>query len=258
MNTNKIDLIKQALSASESSIKLARQLLSELESGRRGETPKAKEMPGIVGVFEGETMTTEKGEKYPVPENYASKSILVVGDTLKLVENAGQKRFKQIEHVKRHKTIGIIAKKEGKWAAVTSEGSYKILPAAVEHFKGDVGDEVLVQLPANNLQTPWAAVEKVTKKDGEVQEKKSEHKPKEISKPTPPPAVIIDSTKVAKVTKPKLTKEKAVLVKEEVKPKTVSESKSVEKKESVSTPPAETEKKQLTSAANTVAEDELT
>lgn len=256
MNANKIDLIRQALSASESSIKLARQLLSELESGRRGDTPKAKEMPGITGVFEGETMTTEKGEKYPVPENYASKSILVVGDTLKLVENAGQKRFKQIEHVKRHKTIGIIAKKEGKWAAVTSEGSYRILPASVEHFKGDVGDEVLVQLPANNLQTPWAAVEKVTKKGGGVQEKKTEQKPKESSRPASSPVVATESTKVEKVTKPKPTKEKVVLVKEEVKPKAVP--KSVEKKESVSVPPAGAEKKQRASAEKTVAEDELT
>ena len=256
MNANKIDLIRQALSASESSIKLARQLLSEVESGGKGDKPKAKEMPGTVGVFEGETMTTQNGEKYSVPENYASKSILVVGDTLKLVEDGGKKRFKQIEHVKRHKTTGIIAKKEGKWTAVTSEGSYKILPASVEHFKGDVGDEVLVQLPANNLQTPWAAVEKVTKKDGEVQEKKSEQKLKEISKPEVPPAVATESTKVEKVTKPKPTKEKVVLVKEEIKPKAVS--KSIEKKESVSVSPVEKEKKHLSSAAKTTAEDELT
>lgn len=255
MDANKIDLIRQALSASESSIKLARQLLGELESGRRGDEPKAKEMPGITGIFEGEIMTTQKGEKYPVPENYASKSMLVVGDTLKLVENAGQKRFKQIEHVKRHKTIGIITKKEGKWAAVTPEGSYKILPASVEHFKGDVGDEVLLQLPANNLQTLWAAVEKVTKKGGEVQEKKTEQKPKENGKPFPSPAVTTESTNEEKVTKPKPSKEKASPVKKEVKPKAAS--KSVEKKEPV-LPSAAAEKKQSVSTAKSVAEDELT
>lgn len=254
MDANKIDLIRQALSASESSIKLARQLLGELESGRRGDEPKAKEMPGITGIFEGEIMTTQKGEKYPVPENYASKSMLVVGDTLKLVENAGQKRFKQIEHVKRHKTIGIITKKEGKWAAVTPEGSYKILPASVEHFKGDVGDEVLLQLPANNLQTLWAAVEKVTKKGGEVQEEKTEQKkPKENGKPVPAPAITTESTNEEKVTKP--SKEKASPVKKEVKPKVAS--KSVEKKEPV-LPSAAAEKKQSVSTAKSVAEDELT
>lgn len=166
MSANKIDLIRQALNASESSIKLAKQLLGELEhEGRRlPEQNKAKELPGIVGVFDGQSMETETGEKHPVPENYASKSILVVGDTLKLVTSGGEKRFKQLEHVKRHKTSGIIAKKDGKWAAVTSEGSYKLLNSAVEHFGAEVGDEILIQIPASNLQTTWAAVEKVTKK----------------------------------------------------------------------------------------------
>ncbi|MEX0621534.1 MAG: hypothetical protein WD187_00870 [Candidatus Woykebacteria bacterium] len=164
MSANKIDLIRQALSAAESSIKLARQLLSEIESEKGKGRQRAKELPGLVGIFDGKDMTTEKGEKHPVPENYASKSILVVGDTLKLVEGGGEKRFKQIEHVKRHKTTGILAKKEGKWTAVTSEGSYRLLPAAVDHFGGDVSDEVLIQLPASNLQTTWAAVEKIMKK----------------------------------------------------------------------------------------------
>lgn len=256
MSANKIDLIRQALTASESSIKLVRQLLSELESGGIRDKPKAKEMPGITGVFEGETMTTEKGEKYPVPENYASKSILVVGDTLKLVEDGGKKRFKQIEHVKRHKTTGIIAKKEGKWTAVTSEGSYRILPAAVDHFKGEAGDEILVQLPANNLQTPWAAVEKVTKKGGEVLEKKSEQKPKDSSKPVLPPVVATEPVKEEKTPKPKPEKEKIASEKKEIKPKTVS--KSVEKKEPTSAAPGATEKKQVAVVEKPVTEDELT
>jgi hypothetical protein len=161
----KVDLIRQALSAAESSIKLARQLLGELEKeGGRERPPKAKELPGVIGIFDGQNMIAEGGESYPVPENYASKSILVVGDTLKLVDSGGEKRFKQIEHVKRHKTTGMLAKKDGKWTVVTPEGSYRVLPAAVSHFEGEVGDEVLLQLPAANLQTTWAAVENITKK----------------------------------------------------------------------------------------------
>jgi hypothetical protein len=160
-----VDLIRQALTAAESSIKLARQLLSDIEKEGFKSKSKAKELPGVTGIFDGQGMTDEKGGTHPVPENYASKSILVVGDTLKLVGQGKEKRFKQVEHVKRHKTTGILAKKDGKWTAVTSEGSYKLLPAAVEYFDGAVGDEVLVQLPASNLQTTWAAVEKITKKE---------------------------------------------------------------------------------------------
>lgn len=167
MAKQKIDLIRQALSAAESSIRLARTLLNELEresSSKSSQKQSSKNMPGIIGIYDGVNMVTESGEKYEVPENYASKSILVVGDTLKLVKDGGEKKFKQIEHVKRHKTSGILTKKEGKWAVVTPEGSYRVLSASVDHFSGDVGDEALVQLPAKNLQVPFAAVEKITKK----------------------------------------------------------------------------------------------
>src|SRR4030042_6923546 len=122
----KIELIRQALSAAESSLKLARQLLSDIERSDGGNRQKTTDLPGVAGVFDGQNMFTEKGETHPVPENYASKSILVVGDTLKLVEDRGERRFKQIEHVKRHKSIGILSKKDGKWVAVTPEGSYKL------------------------------------------------------------------------------------------------------------------------------------
>lgn len=168
MNNNKIELIRQALSASESSIKLAKQLLSELERAggvrKDSEKPRKDSKPGVMGIFDGEQMITETGEKHPVPENYASKSILVVGDTLKLVEENGEKRFKQIEHVKRHKSMGILAKKDGKWKVVTSEGSYKVLPASVAHFNGEVGDEVVLHLPANNLSVTHGAIESIKNK----------------------------------------------------------------------------------------------
>ena len=195
MAKQKIDLIRQALSASESSIRLARTLLNELErdtSPRVGSKQIAKNMPGVIGTYDGYNVVTESGETFEVPENYASKSILVVGDTLKLVEEKGEKRFKQIEHVKRHKTTGILTKKEGKWAVVTSEGSYRILAASVDHFGGQVGDEALVQLPAKNLQVPFAAVEKIARK-GELDEEKKtkipELEPKETKELKPEAAV---------------------------------------------------------------------
>ncbi len=183
MSSQKIDLIRQALSAAESSIRLAKQLLNDLEKDGPGNRPAAKELPGVLGTFDGQELVTQEGEKYPVPENYASKSILVVGDTLKLVDEGKEKRFKQIEHVKRHKTTGILTKKDGKWAAVTSEGSYKLLPAAVAHFGGGVGDEALLQLPANNLQVPWAAVEKVSKKTGPGVEDRARQETDKENKP---------------------------------------------------------------------------
>ena len=170
--SRKLDLLRQALSAAESSIKLARQLISDIEreDSDSGKKP-PKEKPGIIGVFDGESMVTDKNETFSVPANYASKSLLVVGDTLKIIDEGGEKKFKQIEHVKRHKTTGILAKKDGKWRVVTPEGSYKVLTEAVQHFNGDVGDEVLLQLPANNLQVAYGTIETIQKKEQIIEEK---------------------------------------------------------------------------------------
>jgi hypothetical protein len=162
MTQDKLALVRQSLAAAESSIKTAKQLLSELESG--GLRPSAKDLPGVVGTFDGTQMITEAGEKLVVPENYASKSMLVTGDTLKLVDEGDEKKFKQIEHVKRHKTQGILHKKEGKFKVITPEGSYNVLSASVDHFKGEVGDEVTLHLPAGNLTASYGAIETVQKK----------------------------------------------------------------------------------------------
>lgn len=202
MNTKKYELLKQALAACESSIKLAKQLLSELEASGAAEhgQKKAENKPGTTGVFTGLEMVTDNGEHYNVPENYASKSVLVVGDTLKLIKEGSEIRFKQIEHVKRHRTNGVLAKKEGKWIAITPEGSYKVLPAAVEHFTGSVGDEAVIHLPAANLAVPYAAIESLKKKEGE-KETVTEEKEIKVEKPeeTKKPKVEKSNTEIKKV-----------------------------------------------------------
>lgn len=169
---NKIHLINQALNAAESSIRLARQMISELEGSKTPSTSsKESDEQGNfkIGVFDGEGLTLQNGDKHPVPANYASKSMLVVGDTLKVYEENGEQRFKQIEHVKRHRTTGMLTKKDGKFRVVTPEGSYKVLGASIEHFKGEVGDEVTAFLPAGNLISSYAALESVKKKDSKAE-----------------------------------------------------------------------------------------
>lgn len=194
MSQDKIALLRQSIAAAESSLKTAKQLLSEVESG--GMKPSAKDLPGEVGVFDGSSLVTEKGETYPVPVNYASKSLLVVGDTLKLVDENGEKRFKQIEHVKRHKTTGILHKKDGKFKVITPEGSYNVLDASIEHFQGEVGDEVILQLPAGNLTTAWGAVESIHK-PGQAP-KEETPAPKIEAKPAPKPVVKAPARPAAK------------------------------------------------------------
>ena len=164
--SSQLQLINQAINASMNSLGLTKQLIRDLERMQGGEgksqnmgANRTVDMPGITGVYDGDNMVTEKGEKFAVPQNYASKSELVFGDTLKRIEEkSGAFLFKQIQRVKRYRQDGVLVKKEGKWAVVTDGGSYKTLNASVEHFKLKEGDEVFAILPEGNKNCPFAAI----------------------------------------------------------------------------------------------------
>ena len=212
---NNFELLRQALSASESSIRLAKQILNDIEKGSpAGNIPKKRVLPGLMGTFDGENMVTESGEKHPVPANYASKSMLVVGDTLKLVEEAGGKKFKQIEHVKRHKTNGVLTKKDGKFHVLSTEGSYKVLPAAVDHFSATIEKELNIWIPEKNITASWAAIESVAGK-----EKVQEQKPKVEEKAISPEKKEEPEKKVIKESAPKPTVKAKEKVTKDEKPK---------------------------------------
>jgi hypothetical protein len=178
-----IRLINQALTAATSSINLAKQLLSELTLVKSplGSQPPATpgpntpevsaiQLPGVIGTFDGQFMNTDDGQKFQIPENYASKSMIVFGDKLKMVDVNGEKRFKQIERTKRQRSNGMIVKKEGRYHVVTSDGSYKVSSAAVSFFGGKEGDEAHIILPLNNKHVPFAALESVgAKQTTEIQ-----------------------------------------------------------------------------------------
>ncbi|MFW6143582.1 MAG: hypothetical protein ACOC4Z_01495 [Patescibacteria group bacterium] len=167
---NKTQNIHQALNAATSSIKLAKKLLRDLEEDL---APSSRDLAGEFGIFDGHQVITEEEKEHPVPENYASKSKLVYGDKLKRIEKNGKSIFKQVDRVKRENVAGILAKKEGEWCVVTAHGSYEVLPAAVNYWDGEEGDEVQVLIPQENKQAPFAAVEKVIK-DGENEGEKEE------------------------------------------------------------------------------------
>ncbi|MBI4091295.1 hypothetical protein HY419_00920, partial [candidate division WWE3 bacterium] len=113
----------------------------------------------VFGKFNGEVLIADDGKRYDVPANYSSKSVLVFGDKLKTYEENGERKFKQVERVKRFRVEGMLAKKEGKWHVVTSDSSYRVNDAAVEHFGVGEGEMVVVLLPLDNKFAPFAAIE---------------------------------------------------------------------------------------------------
>ncbi len=115
----------------------------------------------IEGQFDGQNMIGPDGKVYPVPANYASKSKLVEGDTLKLtIAQDGSFIYKQIGPVERKKIIAKMALENGQYIAVVGDKHYRVLYASVTYFKAQPGDEVTVVVPAA-IEANWAAIEAV-------------------------------------------------------------------------------------------------
>ena len=115
----------------------------------------------VEGKFDGQNMIGPDGKVYPVPANYASKSKLVEGDTLKLtISEDGSFIYKQIGPIERKKLIATLALENGQYTAVVGGKHYRVLYASVTYFRAQPGDEVTVVLPAHG-EVSWAAIEAV-------------------------------------------------------------------------------------------------
>lgn len=115
----------------------------------------------IEGQFDGQNMIGPDGKVYPVPANYASKSKLVEGDTLKLtIAQDGSFIYKQIGPIARKKIIAKMALENGQYVAVVGDRNYRVLYASVTYFKAQPGDEVTVVVPEVG-EAQWAAIEAV-------------------------------------------------------------------------------------------------
>jgi hypothetical protein len=199
-----LQFINQALAEAQSQLSQVKSLVRELEDSLADVLPSPRDLPGIIGKFDGTYLVTDDGKKFQVPENYAGKSKLVYGDTLKMIEGPQGEppTFKQIERVARTTLTGVLVKKDGKLVAVTSDGSHALIPAAVSFHHGAEGDEVKVIVPEDSRNCAFAALDEIPSRAG----------PKPAAAPPPPvpPA--------PKPPEPSVKKE-PVKVKEEPKPK---------------------------------------
>lgn len=175
-NPNKLSLIQQMLETAESSISGAQKLIAELvgvpvtapaKSTNVHALHPAVEGEGkvIEGIFDGQNMIGHDGKTYSVPANYASKSKLVEGDTLKLtIANDGSFIYKQIGPVDRRRAVGKLIRDEvsDEFVVDVDGHRYKVLRASITYFKADEGDEVVILMPKNSEST-WVAVENIIK-----------------------------------------------------------------------------------------------
>jgi hypothetical protein len=171
---SKIVLIKEMIESAEKSIHSAKKMLAELTGEKTSAKADYSKMTDalptvkeegtdkiVEGVFDGEIMTAQDGEQYPIPANYASKSKLVPGDVLKLtIKENGTFLFKQIGPVERKRVIGTLTYEDGQYKVIAEGKAYKVILASVTYFKGEVGGKVTLIVPANE-ESEWGAIENI-------------------------------------------------------------------------------------------------
>jgi len=114
----------------------------------------------IEGVFDGQNMVGSDSKVYPVPANYASKSKLVQGDILKLtIAEDGAFLYKQIGPISRKQVVGTLILEGGHYFVDVNGKKLRVLLASVTYFKAKPGDQVSVNVPEDDSNAEWAALE---------------------------------------------------------------------------------------------------
>ena len=158
-----IKRLRALIQEAETNLAAANELLISLVGDDERVVPIATEdVSGkvIEGVFDGQNMVGSDSKTYPVPANYASKSKLVQGDILKLsIAEDGTFMYKQIGPVARKQVVGALKLEKGHYYVEVGARNYRVLLASVTYFKAKPGDQVSVNVPEEDANVEWAAIE---------------------------------------------------------------------------------------------------
>ena len=174
---NKIKALRDLIHSAQNSINSAKKLLNTLigddfseQDEMSGASSDASiytsgELTIVEWVFTGESMLGPDGSTYPVPQNYASKSLLVQGSKLKaMIEPTWKIKYKIIDEIPFETKIGIITKNWEKYQINTDEKSYNVLMAAITFHKCEIGDTVSIRIPEWKNAT-YAVIESIIPKN---------------------------------------------------------------------------------------------
>jgi hypothetical protein len=141
--------------------------LISLNSGRISkDEEESKEV--VEGYFDGEYMIGDNSQTYLVPQNYASKTQLVVGDRMKWILTPTREIFKLIQPVEREKVEGVFTIDEDSYLVIIDN-----IPSPVKILKASAtfamktqglkpGDIVSILIPKNTVPR-WGAFLTVVK-----------------------------------------------------------------------------------------------
>ncbi len=203
MSSKKIATILSILEVAQKNIQTALQLISQLIE-EKGLTDKvssdttnvkpivtsvdeASALEVVEGYFDGENMVGDNGQIYPVPQNYASKTQLVIGDRMKWILTPERELFKLIQPAERERVIGTLTAEGDDFFVLvdTLPQPVRLLKASVtyamKNFGLKVGDEVVIVIPKNS--TPiWGAFSSVVKSGEAEAFRKAQAKKAELEK----------------------------------------------------------------------------
>jgi hypothetical protein len=122
----------------------------------------------VEGYFDGESMLGDNGQYYTVPQNYASKTQLVIGDRMKWMLTPDKEVFKLIGQAQRERIIGTFSMEADNYVVISEKypKPIKILKAsatfAMKNLGLNYGDEVVLIVPKGITPT-WGAFSSVVK-----------------------------------------------------------------------------------------------
>lgn len=155
--------LRALIQEAETSLAAAKELLVSLVGDDAELTASVREESTgkvLEGVFDGQNMVGSDGKTYPVPANYASKSKLVQGDILKLtIADDGAFMYKQIGPIPRKQLVGQLVQKEGHYFVEVGKRDYRVLLASVTYFKAKPNDQISINVPEDEVDAEWAAIE---------------------------------------------------------------------------------------------------
>lgn len=168
--------LRDAIIAAENSLHTAKQILGMMLGNHKNsdnisfstewlQQYSDNEFHIVEGVFTGDSMLGADGNTYPVPHNYASKSLLVQGSRLKaLISQNGKINYKIIEEIPFESTIWMVTKAWDRYQITTDKKSYNVLTAAITFHKVSIGDTVNVRIPKGKDAT-YAVIENMIPKN---------------------------------------------------------------------------------------------
>lgn len=175
MDETKIKALRDLIHSAQNSIHSAKKILNSLlnEDEENGDLWLSTDglssyMSGsdkiVEWVFTWESMLWSDGNIYPIPQNYASKSLLVQWSRIKAMINpSGKIVYKIIGEIPYETKIGLITKNGDKYQITTDTKTYSVLLAAITFHHCNVGDTVSIRVPEGKDAT-YAVIESVIPK----------------------------------------------------------------------------------------------